>query len=1422
MAAVFISHSSDDRPAADALAAALRARGCYSLFLDSDPQGGIGVGKDWERTLYQELAACQAVVVLLSPTAERSCWVFAEITHARSLGKPLLPARVAACEPPAILADTQIVDLVSDPETGYQRLWEGLQGAGIGASLALPEGRSPYPGLAGFEPADAGVFFGRDDLARSALAELQRLRREGGAQLLLLTGPAGVGKSSLARAGMLPLLRQQSGWLPLEPITPHGKLLAPLQRAVAATCAREDAASALVLEALRGEQPAAFAERLRAACRQPRAAVVLIIDPLERLLAPVEDEPPATDRTNGLLALLLGWLGAGDENLLCVATLRADQRADLDASPLGTLARRELMVPPLEPQALPEIIGRPALVAGAELSAELVVALVEEVRAGAGLARLALALRTLWEQGGGGRLELRRYRELVGDLGGCIDRAAERALDLDRRSAQELEALRTALRQLVRIGAEGHVLPAAAVAERLPEAARPLLQRLASAGLLSGGGPDQNDQEPLALAHSSLTEAWQRLRHWLDEDLELLRWRRRFVAELAAWRRQRRLLRGDQLAEAERWLQSHRADLDPTSIRLIHASRAAVRRRRLLAATATAVIFAALAGLSAYALRQRSAAEQGEAEALAQLATAHRIAAVDQRDRVGDLLLAAHHFAQVAARSPEPAVASSAHRALSFLAGGVGLAGVGELGVAAEGGALMAQGDALIWGPGAALLWPSHEPPGRLALDPSERGLALLTGGEGGLLTVVAERELRLRDLAQPAVVPAKLELPARLGQALPAGDGRAVLAWTRDGRVLHWIPAERSARWLSHGGGVRGVVEAGDGALVSFGSNPPARYWPAGADESTELALPYEAYAAVAVGTEPRVLLVTGTETLVLWEPTRGQQREIPVPRLVDQAMVLADGGFLFWDGAGSVWLLRPGEQQPSELHRHGDALTCVVLSADGSRLATCGLDSPVKLWRFGETASDPLSLRGRCGGCRAAFAPDGATLVTWDDLGRVQRWDTATGQALGLPMRHGGSVGGVIFGEDGRTLLSWGREGDARRWRLAPGGVPALHFPPGAGPLAVTAAGGAGTVLATADGQACEWSTTEAASLDCQHLQAHPGERLDGAVLSSDGSLVAGWRRGFAGLWRTADGALQADLSSPAEAPAPAFPGGHFSADGKRFLLWGESGRSRLWDTARGFELPELWHPGVAEVGSLSADGGWSLLLGDGLARVWRTPAGEQPPQWPEAMILATGALAGAVLSAEGDAALTWREAGQVERWILGPPPSANAVPIAVLSDIAGATASTGGDGVLLWGGPQALLLAGGQAGPALNHRARIVGASVLDDGKLAVTWNDFDARVWDPRSGTPETPLLLHDDRLRGAAFAADGSWLALWSRESLRRWSLVPGEVDGDPVRWLERASGTRLADQSGPTDWRVQVLSASEWQALTDARPSSER
>ncbi len=67
MARIFVSHSSlDAAPARDVLAW-LKSLGFDNAFLDIDESRGIQPGDEWEARLYAELAACSAVVLLVTP-----------------------------------------------------------------------------------------------------------------------------------------------------------------------------------------------------------------------------------------------------------------------------------------------------------------------------------------------------------------------------------------------------------------------------------------------------------------------------------------------------------------------------------------------------------------------------------------------------------------------------------------------------------------------------------------------------------------------------------------------------------------------------------------------------------------------------------------------------------------------------------------------------------------------------------------------------------------------------------------------------------------------------------------------------------------------------------------------------------------------------------------------------------------------------------------------------------------------------------------------------------------------------------------------------------------------------------------------------------------------------------------------------------
>src|SRR6185503_15013517 len=71
-----------------------------------------------------------------------------------------------------------------------------------------PESVGPFRGLGRFEQGDRDVYFGR---ASEVAAALEMLRSRG---VVALVGPSGSGKSSLARAGVLPAVADGAlgGW----------------------------------------------------------------------------------------------------------------------------------------------------------------------------------------------------------------------------------------------------------------------------------------------------------------------------------------------------------------------------------------------------------------------------------------------------------------------------------------------------------------------------------------------------------------------------------------------------------------------------------------------------------------------------------------------------------------------------------------------------------------------------------------------------------------------------------------------------------------------------------------------------------------------------------------------------------------------------------------------------------------------------------------------------------------------------------------------------------------------------------------------------------------------------------------------------------------------------------------------------------
>ncbi|MEL6865738.1 MAG: toll/interleukin-1 receptor domain-containing protein [Bacteroidota bacterium] len=234
MSTLFISHSSRDNTLAKDLEERLEKKDHHSVFLDLDPEKGIVAGQSWERTLYRKLRSCRAVVALCTDHYLKSHWCFAEIALARMEGKHIFALLVDPLSKetklPSILTEDQYIDLRTNPEEGYSRLWHGLQEKDL---LGLDGGwdpqQVPYLGLSTFQEKHATVFFGREEETHMGI----ELLAKGAPNLIMVLGASGSGKSSLVRAGILPRLRRQKKeWLIVGPFRPGTDPFSALAKAL--------------------------------------------------------------------------------------------------------------------------------------------------------------------------------------------------------------------------------------------------------------------------------------------------------------------------------------------------------------------------------------------------------------------------------------------------------------------------------------------------------------------------------------------------------------------------------------------------------------------------------------------------------------------------------------------------------------------------------------------------------------------------------------------------------------------------------------------------------------------------------------------------------------------------------------------------------------------------------------------------------------------------------------------------------------------------------------------------------------------------------------------------------------------------------------------------------------------------------------
>ena len=505
---------------------------------------------------------------------------------------------------------------------------------------------SPYKGLEAFYEEDADRFFGRSAVVDTLWRRLRDLQtpplpgEAAPARLLAIIGPSGSGKSSVARAGLVPELARRP--IPglanprVAVVVPHTEPIEALAT-VLARLATNDAApvakSREFADELRRINEAKVPDGLRRITNilpgADRHPLILLVDQFEEVFTGASE----AERSLFIETLLDAALDRSGR-VSVVLTLRSDfLSATARYPPLdAAIAACSELVPAMSEAELKEAISLPAARAAERsgipnpLDQGTIELLVGETigRAGA-LPLLEFALHRIWEGLAHGTPAAHTLREL-GGVGGALAAEADRLVDDLAKSGKE-DLVRRAFLAMVQLG-EGVEdtrrrtrLSEIVAAGETSDDVITILQRFARPGERLVTFASDRGETTLEVTHEQLIARWPKLQGWLRDWRDDERFRRRLAAAAKDWREGQGGLWGPtELELLRRWQERPGQAATPEQQDFVDASEAALRKQQQqtrraarltrIAALVFAVLAVAATGAGTLAWREEQRAER--------------------------------------------------------------------------------------------------------------------------------------------------------------------------------------------------------------------------------------------------------------------------------------------------------------------------------------------------------------------------------------------------------------------------------------------------------------------------------------------------------------------------------------------------------------------------------------------------------------------------------------------------------------------------------------------------------------------------------------------------------------------------------------------------------------------------------------------
>ncbi len=399
---------------------------------------------------------------------------------------------------------------------------------------------SPYRGLDRFEDRDKDLFFGRDQLIQSLLAQIN------GSNIILVLGASGSGKSSVVRAGVLPRLSGELGtkfrsFTVVPDVNPFESLRSALQGG--------GFSQAQTRELLDAQPDAPI--RLMRGLQRERDQWLIFVDQFEEIFT-VSDERLRTSFIFARVKIAQDSTGS----IKLVLAMRADFFDRFGPFPqFAKLIEKNIaFVTDMQVDELRLAIEQPAAKHGVVFEQGLVEEIIKDVQGQAGsLPLLQYTLSLCWEEEERGNgladrhLNTQTYRQLGGVRGALQKRADEiyasfgDGADPKGESTRQKVVRHIFLRvvDLAGQGAdEGAWRP---VRRRVPKAIfssaqeQEILQALIDQKLLVSSGGRQGAEATIEVAHEALFTSWERFKRWIAGGKQVIFARNRLADDARHW-----------------------------------------------------------------------------------------------------------------------------------------------------------------------------------------------------------------------------------------------------------------------------------------------------------------------------------------------------------------------------------------------------------------------------------------------------------------------------------------------------------------------------------------------------------------------------------------------------------------------------------------------------------------------------------------------------------------------------------------------------------------------------------------------------------------------------------------------------------------------------------------------------------------------